>query len=795
MTIGRNAAQSQTVNTAQNRPCDPSRIRGDLLDALDPYQRDAVTTLNGPLLVVAGPGSGKTRVLTHRLAGLVDAGVWPSKLLAVTFTNKAAKEMKERLAGLIGQDEADRAWVVTFHSMCARILRIHHEAAGLPRGFNILDADDAAKVAARVLAGSGEAAALEPAELRQEAKKLHQAISRAKNDNRTTDALQASSNPKDRRLGHMLAEYNKILRRMGVVDFDDLMLLTLHMLQRNPEVAATLRQRWSHVSVDEFQDTNAVQLELVRHLVSDHHNICVVGDADQSIYAFRGAQPAVVDTFTATYPAAKVVILERNYRSTATICGISSAIISHNSATFRATQEPHQPHGEKAKVTGHGSDLAEAKAVVASIERRGGPLKEHAVLVRTNALTRTLEQELTAWGIDYDVVGTVRFVERAEIRDAVSWMVMATNPNNLHAFERSIASPKRGIGPKGVDKIREHALSAGLSALEASAQIASASKGKAAAALTDYVNTVHNIRNAAQNEGPAAALRVALAESGLVEMVKEKDRKEGTHRQENLDELLSMAHSFEGTTASAAQSTEEFLELLALASSEDEGDEGPSDKVQILTMHSAKGKEFDHVYVIGCEQETLPHIRALNGGPEEIAEERRLFFVATSRARKTLSLSWTAQRMKFGKVEAAVPSEFLADLPSELVDVVDPVLQTNSWNSQGMGNRTGTWGSSHSTGRKSSWGGRQQSSPRPSRQVPTGPVGTPPSTFKASSKAPAARPSHGIDPALVDVGTRVVHDKFGPGVIVSTKGKTAVVRFAASGDKNLMLTAAPLTLE
>lgn len=755
-----------------------------LLTGLNPEQREAVTTLDGPLLVVAGPGSGKTRVLTHRIAALLATGTHPWNVLAVTFTNKAAAEMRERVGALVGHETANRMWIATFHSACVRILRSHHEEAGLPRSFTIADSADSAKMVAEVLAQMGQFS--EGRRTSPEAKKLigdvARTISHAKNNALGAEDLGYSDNPVTRLAGQVMVEYNARLRQRGLVDFDDILLHVLHILRAHPDITAGYQRKFTRVLVDEFQDTNAVQLEITR-LLAGHGNLCVVGDADQSIYAFRGANPTVLDTYTQLFPGAHVVRLGQNYRSTANIVEVAQALIAPNPAQHRATMRTTNAPGSPVRSVEVLTNWDEASWVLKQIQSTGGPLGQHAVLVRTNALTRTIENVLKDAALPYDLVGAIRFFDRAEVKDAIAYLRLVTNPADALAFERAVGTPRRGVGIATVERIIAEANTTGRTPLDVASTMA-ASGGRTGKPLAAFIDLMDEIAAAAL-EGPVPALRVVLENAGLRKHYQDRDAKDDKagddSRVANLDELLDGAHDFvsgragtdpQGRVISDLDGTEQvaaFLEYASLMSSAEQvaGQSDATSKVQVATMHAAKGKEWDHVYVIGVEDGICPHARALNSGLEaDLQEERRLMYVAASRARKTLALTHAVTRRQFNQDVTNAPSQFLLDLP----DTVK--IETHS-----------PTGPSPAVGR-----------PAPARQVTSTPWWAKPSTTPIARPPvrPAARPVR-FDHAAAFVGANVVHDTFGPGVVASLDERTVTVRFA-DAVKLLVSAAAPMEL-
>jgi DNA helicase-2/ATP-dependent DNA helicase PcrA len=752
-----------------------SHVPPALLTGLNPEQAQAVTTLSGPLLVVAGPGSGKTRVLTHRIAALLATGTPPWAVLAVTFTNKAAAEMRHRLGALVGQDAARGMWVATFHSACARILRTHHDRVGLPRSFTIVDTKDSEKLIARVLEAAGELEPLSVAERKQTVRDVRHLISAAKNADQSPRDLITSGHPRAGLAATTMVAYDQALRARGAVDFDDLLTLTWHLLRDRPDVAEAYRTRFAHVLVDEFQDTNTVQWCITRALAA-HGNVCVVGDADQSIYAFRGADPSVLGAFTSAFPTATTVRLGRNYRSTQSIVQVAQAVIDANPSPFRARLSTQNPPGDPVQVIRFPTDLDEARWVADQVAARGGPLSEHAALVRTNAQTRVLEMVLRERGVAHEVVGTVRYFDRAEVKDALAYLRLAVNPVDVGALERAVTAPRRGIGPATLAQVTGPVLAGQASVLEA-LRAAAAAGGRGAGALAGFADVVAAVRDAVARGGPAAGLRVALDAGLLAHHSPTKADEESTARVENLRELERTAEDFvagrSGTDPQGrvvadldgVEQTEAFVEYAALMSAAEtpQTDQGQTRQaVQVATMHAAKGREWDHVYVVGLEEDICPHKRSVSDA--DLAEERRLLYVACSRARRTLALTHVQTRRTFDQVVQADPSRFLVDLPESVVRV---------------------------------------DAGQPARPAPAGPPGSgrrfgapaPLATGVSGGRTSVVRPAPGPRVPIGDLapGVGVAHPVFGPGTVVSVGSGTVEIRFAAA-IKVLSVAHAPLTL-
>lgn len=756
-----------------------------LVTGLNPAQEEAVRALDGAVLVVAGPGSGKTRVLTHRVAALLATHrAKPWQVLAVTFTNKAAAEMRERIATLVGDEAVDDMWVSTFHSACVRILRANAGAAGLPRSFSIVDATDAKRLISSCMTDLARGNKPEASEVRQ----AQSTISAVKNSGLSAADLARNHYHQRAWVAPIMAEYDRRLRDMGAVDFDDILGYALRLLQGDERVRERYARRFRYVLVDEFQDTNAVQFEIVRLLASRHANVCAVGDADQSIYAFRAAQPEVINTFVAEWPGASVVVLEQNYRSTKAILEVVRAIIEPNPALHRPKLFTENPDGAPVRLYVADDDRDEAAWVVREIRRSPAGPANHAVLVRTNAQTRSFEDELTRSGIAYSVVGALRFYDRAEVKTALAYLRCAVNPADAISLARCINSPKRGIGDATVGKLLANAAAAGVDPVTAARACVEtrAFAKRTTDALAAFLALYDEIAEACE-AGPAPALGVVAEQGGMRQMLEQN--KDGVDRAENLAELLSAAETFVTEPAltrpdvasvselPGIEQTLAYLENVALVSSADAGDEedAPAGRVLLLTAHASKGKEFPHVYVCGVEDGLFPHSRTQDSAAEQ-AEERRLLFVACSRAQETLTITRARQRMTYGQLSAPAPSPFLDDLPASVVEIAAPTSLVRQSFAQPAHGAFGT--------RRGPRGGEAY------RPVP-GSIR--PLLAPSQHAAPSAAPGPRLDPGDAVPGAAVVHRAFGQGRIIAASGKTVEVAFA-TGTKLLDLSLAPMTL-
>jgi DNA helicase-2/ATP-dependent DNA helicase PcrA len=631
-----------------------------LLESLNPTQLDAVKHTEGPLLILAGAGSGKTRVLTHRIAYILDQGLAaPEEVLAITFTNKAAGEMKDRVALLVGPDSR-KMWVSTFHAFCARILRVHAEKLGYRRGFTIYDGADQVRLVKRCIVELGK----DPKRFNPRA--FQSQISAAKNVLMTPDDyLRSTEGYIAENVAEVYDLYQKRLYENNAMDFDDLIMQTVGLLEIFPEVRERYQTRFKYIHVDEYQDTNHAQYRLVNILAAAHRNLCVVGDDDQSVYSWRGADIRNILYFERDYPEADVVKLEQNYRSTQTILDAANAVVANNASRKPKELWTAGPQGERIRIFTAVDEYAESRFVVSEIERlmdSGASPRDMAVFYRTNAQSRALEDVLVREGVPYQIVGGVRFYERAEIKDAMAYVSVISNPNDSVALERIINVPKRGLGATSVARLQDHARRNGLSLYgalaEANAVDLTGSAKKACRAVRDLFE---GWRVAAEEVPPAELIGAVLEESGYKGELEAENTVEAESRLENLEELINAAREYE--RVEPEPTLEGFLQEQALYSDQDALDTGGG-QVTLMTLHNAKGLEFDHVFVVGMEEGTFPHARSLD--EQNLEEERRLCYVGITRARATLTLSYAKLRSNWGEREYQMPSRFLSEIPEAL---------------------------------------------------------------------------------------------------------------------------------
>ncbi len=742
-----------------------------LLSGLNPAQREAVLHTDGPLVVVAGAGSGKTRVLTRRIARLVAQGTAPWRILAITFTNKAAGEMRDRVVELVGAD-ANRMWVSTFHSACVRILRRNAERIGYRSNFTIYDDGDSRRLIEHILDDRGID------QKRFPARAVAGAISQAKSDLVDPDMYEARVGTLyERRLAEIYLEYERRLIEANAMDFDDLLVRTVRLFRDNIDVLEGYQERFAHVLVDEYQDTNVAQNEIVMLLGRAHRNVCVVGDTDQSIYRFRGAEMRNLLDFEHAFPDARVILLEQNYRSSQRILDAANAVISNN--MLRQPKELWSALGEGEKIKRYraGSDREEAGFVADEINSLvagpGVPFNEIAVFYRTNAQSRSLEEGLMSRGIPYKVIGGTRFYDRREIRDLLAYLKLVVNPGDEVALRRVLNVPRRGVGDTTVTRLVAYARDYGVGFAEAlrSAVDAGASP-KAATGIRTLLELLDEIgAEDVASKPPAEIAEDLLERTGYLEMLEAEALHGGAKaleaegRLENLTELVSVASEF--------TDIESFLETTTLAAAADEIDDGPT--VSLMTLHAAKGLEFSTVFLTGMEEGLFPHNQTL-AEPDDMEEERRLCYVGITRARERLYLTHTWSRMLFGSWQDSIPSRFLKEIPEELVEDVGGGVVV------GMGTGAGRWGSG-----RSSYAERYAS------------IGTGTGTGTSGGGAGAGSGSAGTTGAEalgLRPGDAVMHDRFGAGVVTYVEGvgddARAEVRFSEKGVKRFLLALTPI---
>jgi DNA helicase II / ATP-dependent DNA helicase PcrA len=748
----------------------------NLLEGLNAQQVAAVTDRGPALLIVAGAGSGKTKVLTHRIAHLLaNKEAWPSQILAITFTNKAANEMKERVHSLLG-NVADGMWIKTFHSACLQILRREASRLGHDANFSVYDTGDTKALIKRLIRESGsDIEGLKP-------QTVAARISNAKNELKDADdfySLIDSSNPKDRAIAEIFTQYQAALRKNNAFDFDDLIAETVYLFRSFPDIAAQYQRRFRHILIDEYQDTNHAQYSLIRELtkpIADLHNepdpntgelagpsaITVVGDSDQSIYAFRGADMRNIAEFAKDFPGSRTILLEQNYRSTQNILSAANAVISKN--FDRPEKNLWSDAGDGAKIVSFTGldERGEAAYIVDQIQdlrKRGTSYRDMAVLYRTNALSPSLEAELKSQRVPYMVIGGLKFYERKEIKDALAYLTAIANPRNDEAVRRILNEPSRGIGEKTELKIAELARRDESSFRQALLKTDSLGLGpKLTAALNSFSKLLNDLDAMSVEAKIADVLSAALNLSGYRANLEDSRDPQDEARVDNLDALIGQVSEYQRQYPEATIA--EYLADIALAAAADEIDDD-SGSISLMTLHTAKGLEYDVIFLVGLEQGTLPHIRSFDE-PGGVAEERRLLYVGMTRAKQKLYLSSALQRTLFGSTTAFLPSSFLGDIPIELI-------QSEGATRASAGTITGGYRG-------------------------MAPSASPP---KARTEIAGAITQVRDNGSLqLEIGDRIQHLDYGQGVVTELRGEgarqVAQVNFDSGATKSLVVKIAPI---
>ncbi|MGB7419763.1 MAG: UvrD-helicase domain-containing protein [Erythrobacter sp.] len=748
-------------------------------EALPPYaarlnspQREAVLTTEGPVLMLAGAGTGKTAALTARLAHLVATRrAWPSQILCVTFTNKAAREMRERVARHLGQPGEGLPWLGTFHSICAKMLRRHAELVGLQQNYTIIDTDDQIRLIKQLLADS------DIDEKRWPARQLAGLIDRWKNRGLNPGDLDAAENEAyaNGRGTAMYGLYQTRLKQLNACDFGDLMLHVLNIFREHTDVLREYQERFRYILVDEYQDTNAVQYLWLRLLAQERKNICVVGDDDQSIYSWRGAEVANILRFEKDFPGAHVVRLEQNYRSTPHILGAASGLIRANSERHDKTLWTEANGGDKIRVIGVWDAPEEARRVgeeIERLEREGASLDEVAILVRAQYQTREFEDRFIQIGVNYRIIGGFRFYERAEIRDALAYLRVIAQPQDDLAFERIYNQPKRGLGAKTLEKMHSHARATGMPLAAASLQLADSDELPARAANTigGLMRAFLYWREASEALSPADLLRLVLDESGYNDMLAKDRSPESAGRAENLSELARAMEEYE--------TLGDFLEHVSLVMDSDGGED--AETVTIMTIHAAKGLEFDHVFCVGWEEGVFPSQRAIDeGGLASLEEERRLAYVAITRARRRAIILHAANRRIYGQWTSSIPSRFVEELPEEHIETETTMtggasLWRANWSesedpfahlAQSRPERAGARGPGWQRAVDAGYETSQKRLPEPGRSA---------ASFAAQPRSDIA------------IGAMVEHTKFGRGCVIDQEGNKLTINFEDAGEKRVI---------
>ncbi len=772
----------------------------DYLKGLNEPQYEAVTTLHGPLMVLAGAGSGKTRVLTMRIAHLITNGIDPFNILALTFTNKAAKEMKLRIAKVVGEGNAKSLWMGTFHSVFARILRSEAHYLGFPSNFTIYDTQDSLNVLKKVLKDLNIDQEL------YKPKKVQARISSYKNNLITVRAYQ--NNPElieaDERsnmkyIGKIYEKYVEQCFRNGAMDFDDLLLRTNELLTRFPEVLAKYQDRFRYILVDEYQDTNHSQYLIVKALSSKFENICVVGDDAQSIYSFRGANIYNILNFKKDYPDAKTVSLEQNYRSTQNIVNAANVVIARNKEQFKKNVFSDNEVGDKIKVFRALSDADEANFVANNIWEQHNAnqrkFTDFAILYRTNSQTRAFEDALRRKNIPYRVYGGLSFYQRKEIKDLVAYLRLLVNENDSEALLRVINYPTRGIGETTQNKLivfadsQNVSLASVLDNLGIYAPHLGFNNG-VISKLADFWSMIKAFQVMLKTENVYTVAMEVAQRSGLIKFLKDDQTPEGISRVENVQELMNSMQGFideQQQLEDGDPSLSSFLENIALSTDQDKKSEN-EDQVSLMTIHLSKGLEFPVVHLVGLEENLFPSFMS-SSTREELEEERRLFYVALTRAEKQVFFSYAVSRFQWGKITDAEPSRFLSEVDEEYIEFLNPAVESRFVNKSGLS--SDIFGDNSFEPRTFKKIEKKKLSSSEPESLPL------PKKLKPVASAKIINPS-GSSSQDIEVGDRVRHDRFGVGEVVFLDGTDpenikAKVKFVTEGEKNLILKFAKLT--
>lgn len=737
----------------------------ELLQTLNKEQQEAVCHTNGPLLIMAGAGSGKTRVLTHRIAYLIDEkDVSPSNILAITFTNKAAREMKDRVGKLIGP-EANYMWVSTFHSMCVRILRRDIERIGYNRNFTIIDGSDQRTVMKQILRNLN----IDPKQFDPRA--MINQISGAKNELITPELYEEQAeNYFEQTVAKIYHAYQKMLRKNQTLDFDDLIMETIHLFKRVPEVLQYYQRRFQYIHVDEYQDTNKAQYSLIKQLANRYQNLCVVGDSDQSIYRWRGADIKNILTFEKDYPNAKVIYLEQNYRSTKSILQAANHVINHNAGRKPKKLWTDNDTGEKIIYYQGSTEREEAFYITEKIQdlfmsKKYSP-QDIAVLYRTNAQSRAIEDMFMKANMSYQIVGGLKFYDRKEIKDIIAYLRLITNPDDDISFERVVNVPKRGIGAASIEKLRNYANAYDLSLFQAINDIEQTAVPKRAAnALIKFQDMMLNLIRQQDFLTATDMVESVLEQTDYEEMIKSEKSLEAQSRLENISEFLTVTQDFE-KTSEEDKTLVSFLTDLALIAdidSVDEEDPEQMEKITLMTLHSAKGLEFPVVFLIGMEENIFPHSRSIMDN-EEMEEERRLAYVGITRAEELLYLTHASMRTLYGRTNMNPMSRFIEEIPAELIE--------------GLEDQKRSMFGSFFDGVAAEKNTQSAKTPPPKRK--------------------AEKTSTGAEEELWKVGDKANHNKWGVGAVVKVQGEGDDIELdvafpAPIGIKRLLARFAPIT--
>jgi DNA helicase-2/ATP-dependent DNA helicase PcrA len=758
----------------------------DYLAGLNPEQKAAVLQIKGPVMIIAGAGSGKTRVITYRVAHLIRSGVDSFNILVLTFTNKAAREMRERINHICGP-EAKNIWMGTFHSVFAKLLRVEADKIGYPSNFTIYDTDDSKSVLRAILKEMNLDDKLYAVNF------VLNRISAAKNnlvgwqEYQQNDQIQADDNGGGRgKLGVIYQTYVQRCYRAGAMDFDDLLYKTNELLKLHPEVLNKYQHKFKYLMVDEYQDTNFSQYLIVKRLAAVNENICVVGDDAQSIYAFRGANIQNILNFEKDYPDLKVFKLEQNYRSTQNIVNVANSIIANNKEQLKKNVFSEKESGDKIKVMRAFSDNEEGKMVADTIMQdrstHGMKWNDFAILYRTNAQSRSMEEALRKLNIPYKIYGGLSFYQRKEIKDLIAYFRLTFNPNDEEALKRVINYPKRGIGDTTVDRIIVSADKNSITPFEVILQ-PNRYIEKAPASLSAFAAMIQSFQVLAKNQSAYEAALYIAQHSGLLKDLYEDKSVEGLNRYENIQELLNGIKEFSEREDIEEKGLDVFMQDIALLTNDDKDKNKDADTVSLMTIHSSKGLEFPQVFVVGLEENLFPSQMSLNSR-SDLEEERRLFYVAVTRAERKLSISYATSRFKFGTLINCEPSRFLDEIDAKYLDLD---LSAKPAQSSFFDDERNAWSRKDTNTKTDAYKPKAATTPPPSK------------TTSILAKAHVVSKDFKIsDTSNLQVGMQVEHERFGFGKVINLEGNKpdvkATIFFKEIGQKQLLLKFAKLSI-
>ncbi len=777
------------------------------LEELNEIQREAVENIEGPSLVIAGAGSGKTRVLTYRIAHMLNMGVRASEVLALTFTNKAAREMKERISKIIGEQAARYLWMGTFHSIFAKILRFESKTIGYPSSFTIYDTQDSKNLIKSIVKElQFDQNVYKPGEILGRISYAKNNLITAKAYAGTAQIMQADRHSRKPEIFRIYQMYENRCKTAGAMDFDDILMKTNYLFDKFPEVLHKYQEKFRYLLVDEYQDTNFSQYLIIKRLADAHHNICVVGDDAQSIYAFRGARIENILNFKKDYPENKIFKLEQNYRSTKNIVDAANSVISKNKNQIKKNVFSENEIGSRIKIFEAYTDHEEGYLIANSINDLR--YSEHcsfngfAILYRTNAQSRILEEALRKKNIPYQIFGGISFYQRKEIKDLLSYFRLVLNPNDDEAFKRVVNYPKRGVGATSIDKLSVYASQNQTSIWQAALRLNETNMGLSKAVQSKIISFMAMIQNfapaALNNDAYETAREIAVASGILKDLYNDKSP-EGISRHENIQELLNGIKDFSIREKDGDNlvTLSQFVENVALLTNEDKAENDDTEKVTLMTIHSAKGLEFKHVFLAGLEEELFPSKFSVSNN-SELEEERRLFYVAITRAETSLTISYARTRYRWGQLSDCQPSRFIKDISDDYIDYQNQNLSGSPFSKETQskyGNREVSSGLNFGANKAKFSGFRKEKTTEPTK-----PLVPNKSKFKKVEKTTinSTASINNQKQSNIKVGAFVFHDRFGKGQVIAIEGvfpnSKATIEFENAGKKQLLLKFAKLNV-